>query len=137
MRSRKAKIRMRGWQSADDIVDPGGPADDGGRTEDLAVGRAACGGILNVGCWIFNGGSVLNREGDSAELSDSFKIQHSKLKIEMNRECTRNYWILKRSKRRERRSFTLSPSMIHSIILKVWPMSGLEIPLIDPLCLLL
>jgi hypothetical protein len=33
----------------DEIVDASGPADDGGRAEDLAVG-ASCGRMLNVGC---------------------------------------------------------------------------------------
>ena len=37
-----------GPDHADDMVDAGGPADDRGRAEDLAVG-GAFGGILNVG----------------------------------------------------------------------------------------
>lgn len=44
-----------GADEPDDIVNPGGAADDGGRSEDGAVGGASFGGILNFEWEKFSG----------------------------------------------------------------------------------
>jgi hypothetical protein len=43
-------------------------------------------GAANFELWILDSEWRKRCEGDSAELSDSFKIQHLKLKIELNRQ---------------------------------------------------